>query len=67
MIIFGVIGILGIVCTFVLWCCVKVGKESDIEIENYFEEKENYLNREERKKVNNGEKGCPDGKVSGRR
>lgn len=49
MLIFGVIGIAGIVCSFVLWCCVKVGSESDIESENYFGEKGHVINLEEGK------------------
>lgn len=29
MFIFGIIGVIGVVNAFVLWCCCKVGKESD--------------------------------------
>lgn len=49
MIILGAIGVIGIVCSFILWCCVEVGKESDIEFENYFKKMENDFNHEERK------------------
>lgn len=33
MLIFGIIGVIGVVNAFILWCCCKVGKESDIHLE----------------------------------
>ncbi|MDO4274857.1 MAG: hypothetical protein Q4D16_14415 [Eubacteriales bacterium] len=33
-----ILGLAGIISAFVLWCCIKVGKESDRELEGLWEE-----------------------------
>lgn len=39
MLIFGIIGVIGVVNAFILWCCCKVGKESDIHLEMLLRDK----------------------------
>lgn len=48
MLIVGIIGVLGIVNAFVLWCCCKVGKESDRHLEIPLRDKGRLLERKER-------------------
>ena len=42
-----IIGIAGAACAFILWCCIKVGKESDSRLENLWEDRKTDMTPED--------------------
>lgn len=54
MIIIGAIWIVGVIFSFILWCCVKVGKESDIEYENHLKAEGQDFNQEDMEREEEG-------------